>query len=411
MKSLKLKRYYRTENYFVSPANYAEEVVDTFRLPQQVEIHDATLRDGEQQAGIAFSLDDKIRIAEMLAEAGVHRIEAGMPAVSEVDENAIRTIVKRKLGPKIFVFSRAMEKDIKLAADLGVDGIVLEIPVNEELIRFGYHWPKGKAENAVISATRLAHSLGLYVDLFLMDSSRLQPQNFIDRVSYIQQEGWVDACSLVDTQGVLSTPATHYFVQQAREKLKVPIEAHFHNDLGLAVANSLAAFEEGASAIHTTVLGIGPRAGQASTEQTVLALRLLYGADIGIKMESLYALGRDVGKIAGFQYPPNQPIIGDVLYTIESGMPASWWQNIKEEHPLALYGILPQVVNRPDIQIALGKSSGTASIQFWLEKLSLTLRDEDSIATILQRVKEKAVEKKTVLTETEFEEIVRPYIV
>lgn len=140
---MKLRRYYRTEDYFVAPADHTQEVVQQFNLPDNVEIHDSTLRDGEQQAGIAFTVENKIRIAELLAEAGVQRIEAGMPASSKVDAEAIGKIVKRNLGPKIFAFSRATEKDVRLAADLGVYGVALEIPVNEELIRFGYRWPKG----------------------------------------------------------------------------------------------------------------------------------------------------------------------------------------------------------------------------------------------------------------------------
>lgn len=406
---MRLRRYFRTENYFVAPADHTREVVAQFNLPEKVEIHDSTLRDGEQQAGVAFTLDDKVRIAELLAEAGIHRIEAGMPASSKVDEDAIRAITKRNLGPKIFAFSRATEKDIRLASDLGVDGVALEIPVNEELIRFGYRWPKERALESVLQASSLAHELGLHVDLFLMDSSRLTSDEFISRVSEIQRDGWVDSCSLVDTQGVLSTPAVHYLVRKARAALNIPIEAHFHNDLGLAVGNTLAAFEEGASALHTTVLGLGPRAGQAATEQIALALRLLYGVDIGIKLDKLYALGKEVGEISKFKYPVNQPVVGDVLYTLESGMPASWWRNIKDDHPLSFYGILPELINRPAVQIALGKSSGNASILFWLEKLDLTLADPDSIGEILQKVKSKAVEKRGSLNEEEFLEIVQAY--
>lgn len=405
-----MEKSYRTEDYFVSPANYAPEVTGEFRFPQKVEIHDVTLRDGEQQAGVAFSADDKVAIAELLAAAGIHRIEAGMPAVSKADEEAVRRIVARGLGSKIFVFSRAMEKDIRLAADLGVDGIVLEIPVNEELIEFGYRWPKDKALNAVLSATRLAHELGLYVDLFLMDASRLTADGFVERVRRIREDGWVDACSLVDTQGVLSTPAARYMTRRAVSALDVPVETHFHNDLGLSVANTLGGFEEGAGALHTTVLGIGPRAGQAATEQVAVALKLLYGVDLGIQLDAMYELGRFVGKRASFAYPVNQPIVGDVLYTIESGLPAGWWRNIRDGHPLALYGILPSVMGHPEVQVALGKSSGNASVLLWLEKHGLTLKTEESIPEILRQIKERAIEKKGTLTGDEFLRIVQPYL-
>ena len=125
---------WRTENWFVSPWNYLEEVTRDFQPPKQVKIHDVTLRDGEQQAGIIFTKDDKVRIAEKLAEVGVHRIEAGMPAVSPPDEAAIKEIVKRDLGPEIFCFSRCMVDDVKRAVDCGVRGIVMEIPASAHLI-------------------------------------------------------------------------------------------------------------------------------------------------------------------------------------------------------------------------------------------------------------------------------------
>ena len=122
------KEPWKTDNWFVSPWNYLPEVTTGFQPPKQVKIHDITPRDGEQQAGITFTKDDKIRIAEKLAEVGVHRIEAGMPAVSPADEAAIKEIVKRNLGPEIFCFSRCMVDDVKRAADCGVNGVVMEIP-------------------------------------------------------------------------------------------------------------------------------------------------------------------------------------------------------------------------------------------------------------------------------------------
>ena len=129
---------WKTDHWFVSPWNYVEEVTKGFQPPREVKIHDITLRDGEQQAGVIFTRDDKIRIAEKLAEVGVHRIEAGMPAVSPNDEAAIREIVKRNLPSQIFAFCRCMVKDVELAADCGVDGIVIEIPASAHLIDQGY---------------------------------------------------------------------------------------------------------------------------------------------------------------------------------------------------------------------------------------------------------------------------------
>ena len=128
MKNTPSEHPWKSDNWYVSPWNYLEEVTEGFNPPEKVRIHDITLRDGEQQAGVIFTKDDKIRIAEKLAEVGVHRIEAGMPAVSPNDEAALREIVKRNLGSEIFCFARCMVPDVELAADCGVDGIVIEIP-------------------------------------------------------------------------------------------------------------------------------------------------------------------------------------------------------------------------------------------------------------------------------------------
>ena len=401
---------WKSDNYFVCPADYAPETVENFHFPKKLEIHDVTLRDGEQQPGVAFTKEDKIKIAKMLSEVGVHRIEAGMPAVSKSDEEAFREIVRMKLDSKIFAFSRSTTKDVELAASLGVDGVVIEIPSNDELVEYGFHWPLSRPFEAVCEACKLAHELGLYVDLFLMDSSRLTVEQFVEKVQSVKRNSWVDSCSIVDTQGTLSTPGARHMVGEAVRLLDIPLEAHFHNDLGLGTANALAAFEAGASVLHTTLLGLGPRAGQGATEQVAIALKLLYGYDAGIRLDKLYDLGIEAGRLANVQIPGNQPVVGDKVYLIEAGMPATWWPNVEKEHPLSLYGILPSVMGQPPVQIVLGKGSGTSSIRYWLDKLGLHVKSEDSINDILTEVKNQGIEKKRGLTQEEFVSIVQKYL-
>ena len=182
-------RPWKSENWFVSPWNYNEEVTRGFNPPKQVRIHDVTLRDGEQQAGIIFSRDDKIRIAEKLAETGVHRIEAGMAAVSPNDEAAIREIVKRNLGPEIFSFCRCMAKDVELAADCGVDGIVIEIPASAHLIEQGYKWPMEKAVDLSVEATARAKEMGLYTAFSTIDATRSELDWLLDLIDRVSTQG------------------------------------------------------------------------------------------------------------------------------------------------------------------------------------------------------------------------------
>ena len=198
------KTPWKTENWHVSPWNYLDEVTADYRPPKKVRIHDITLRDGEQQAGIIFTKDDKIRIAEKLAEIGVHRIETGMPAVSPNDEAAIREIVKRDLGPEIFCFCRCMAQDVKKAADCGVDGIVIEIPASKHLIETAYRWELQKAIDLSIEATAYAKERGLYTVFFTIDATRSDMNWLLDLVNRVADEGHMDAFTLVDTFGVLS---------------------------------------------------------------------------------------------------------------------------------------------------------------------------------------------------------------
>ncbi|KUK42882.1 MAG: Pyruvate carboxyltransferase, partial [Thermovirga lienii] len=164
--------YKEQGKWWVSPENYDQEVTRQFGFPEKIEILDTTLRDGEQQAGIIFTKEDKLKIAKALAEAGVHRIEAGTPAASKEDAEAVKAIVDAKLGSKIFVFVRNMIKDIELAKSLGVDGVIAEIIGSEHLLEFGKRWTFEKAVEACIEATRAAHDMGLYVTFFPADSSR-----------------------------------------------------------------------------------------------------------------------------------------------------------------------------------------------------------------------------------------------
>ncbi len=393
-----------TDKYFVSPLNYLEEVRKEFKLPKTIKIHDITLRDGEQETGVALRKDEKIRIAEKLAEAGVHRIEAGMPAVSKQDEGAIREIVKRNLGPEIFAFSRCVVDDVKLAVDCGVKGIVIEIPSSEHIIEYAYQWPLSKAIDLSVKATRLAHEQGLYVVFFTIDATRANFEWLFQIIGKVAEEGHMDALTLVDTMGVASVPAIRYYVRCIKERIRKPLEAHFHNDFGLANANSLTAVEEGAEVIHSTVLGIGERAGQASTEQIALALQLLYGYDTGVHLDKLYELCRLVADLTGHLVPGNQPVAGSDVYHLESGIPSAWWLKVKDTRPTEVFAILPSLVGRQNPELVIGKKSGLDSVAFWASKLGLQVSPEE-IARLTVLVKDKAMEKKGLLSDDEFREL------
>ncbi len=396
---------WKTADWFVSPWNYADEITKDFKPPKKVKIHDVTLRDGEQQAGIIFTKDDKIRIAEKLAEAGVHRIEAGMPAVSPMDEAAIKQIVKRKLGPEIFCFSRCMVDDVKRAADCGADGIVIEIPASKELVEQAYKWPMERAIDLSIKATACAMENRLYTVFFTIDGTRAGMDFLLNLVEKVAKEGHMDAFTLVDTFGVLSPHGARYFTRKVRERVKAPLEIHFHSDFALGVANTIMAVLEGAEVIHSTVGGIGERCGNAPLEETALALLTLYGIDTGLHFGKLNELSRLVADLAGIQVPQNRPFVGEKAYSIESGIVTNWFRNAYQENPTTVFPVRPSFVGHETPQIVMGKKSGIDNLLIWAEKHGLSIAEEKQL-DVVARVKKASHDLKRNLTPAEFKRIV-----
>lgn len=393
---------WKTDNWFVSPWNYAPEVRSQLNFPKKIKIHDVTLRDGEQQTGVAYDFDDKIRIAEGLAEAGVHRIEAGMPVVSPQDAKAITEIVKRNMGPQIFAFSRCMVEDVKRAVDTGVKGIVMEVPASEHIIKYGYRWPLEKAIDLSIESTAYAHSQGLEVVFFPIDFTRAEMSWVLGLIERVATEGHMDSLALVDTFGATSPHAMQYFVRQVKARFpNHPLEAHFHMDFGMGIANTIMALAEGVSVVQSTVLGVGERAGNVPWEETALALLTMYGIDIGIKLDKMYELGKMVSEISGHPIPGNRPITGEHAFNVESGIIATWLANCGEEHLTEVFPYRPSLIGRPAPQIVMGKGSGIDSVKIWLERLQIRVTDEQALA-VLAAVKGWGLAHKRLMTEDEF---------
>lgn len=400
---------WRSDRWFSSPWNYLPEVTAGFAFPDQVQIHDVTLRDGEQQAGVEFTADDKVRIAEALAESGVHRIEAGLPAVSPADKEAIERMVAAELPTEVYAFSRCMVPDVELALDCGVKGVVMEVPASHHLIEKAYQWPVERAIEASVEATRYAHENGLEVTFFPIDATRSTMTQLLDDLEAVATDGHVDKVALVDTFGVTSPHAIRYYTQRVKERLDVPLETHFHMDFGMGVANSILAVAEGASVIHTTVSGIGERAGNAPTEETVLALLTMYGIDTGIKTERFTEIARLVAELSGVQQPSNRPVTGDKLYNVESGIIATWVNNVGDDL-LEPFPFRPELVGQQAPEIVMGKGSGLDSVSIWLGRNGIYDAETKEIEAILAEVKGRSLAKRGLLDNDEFMDIVREVI-
>ena len=398
---------YRRDGYYVSFYNFEKEARVGLEFPARVAIHDVTLRDGEQQAGVVFRKAEKVKIAQALSEAGVNRIEGGMPSVSDDDAAALKEITHLGLSSKIFAFSRCMKADVDKALAVDADGLVMEIPSSDHLIKYGYGWEEDKAIGLAVEATDYAHRHGLYVAFFTIDSTRADFKVFWRLISEVASKGHMDSLVVADTFGVMNPQAYGLFVKRIKGVTKKPIEIHAHNDFGLGVANTLAGLAAGAEVAHVTVNGLGERSGNTSLEELGVALKMLYGVKTDLKLDKMRALSKLVEELSQVRLTPQKPVVGDRLFETESGIITGWWRRLeKKRMPLEMFPFLPSVVGQNPVKIAIGKKSGTDSILYKSAELGIKVR-ESQVNEILLTVKDEAIRKKRTLTDREFSNIVK----
>lgn len=392
---------HKGKDYFVSFYDFDPEILGNVKIPDKVEIHDVTLRDGEQQARITFRRDDKIAIATKLSEAGVDRIEAGMPSVSPEDASVVKEIAHLGTGSKVYSFARCMKGDVDSAIIADVDGIIMEIPSSDHLIRNAYGWDVEKAVRLSVEATSYAHEHGLKITFFTIDATRAPFEIFWKIAGKVVEEGHMDSFALADTFGVLNPQATTFFIKKIKSKVNKPIEIHAHNDFGLAVANTISAVLGGASTIHVSLTGIGERSGNASMEESVMALKYLYGINSGVKTQMLRELAVLARERSGVNFPPQKPIVGDHIFNVESGILASWWRRLEKMNmPMEMFPFLPELVGHGKVEIINGKKSGIDTIHYKAEKFGLSLTDEEA-QIVLRKLKKMALARKGPLNDNE----------
>jgi isopropylmalate/homocitrate/citramalate synthase len=400
------EKYYREDKWWVSPYNYVPEVLAGLDLPPRVTIHDATLRDGEQTPGVVFSVADKIAIAEKLDEVGVDRIEAGMPAVAEQDFQAIKEISRLGLKAKIYTFARAMTADIDKALECGAHGVIVEVPIGYPKLKYQFKWTWEDVLRKSAPVINYAKQRGLHVVYFPYDTTRAREEDLRNLLSRIMQDSPPDSIGLVDTMGCALPGAIKYLVRLVKSITNLPVEVHTHNDFGMAVATELAGVEAGAECVHSCANGLGERTGNAALEELIVALHVLYGYETHYRLDKLPELGELVRRLSNVNYAVNKPILGERNFTRESGTGV----DLVIKEPLAMFGTHPALTGRSG-EVVLGKKSGKASITYHLEQIGITDADDDAIAEILRRVKEKGIEKRGLVDPAEFREIVESVMV
>jgi isopropylmalate/citramalate/homocitrate synthase-like protein len=361
-------------------SNYIREVSGEIRLPGRIRLFDTTLRDGEQTPGVSFTPDQKLMLARQLDRLGVDTIEAGTPVSSEGERKAVTAIARGGLNAEICALARPIKEDVDAALSCDVDCVHVFISTSDVHLRYMLKKTREEVLRQAVRFVEYSKDHGVTVEFSAMDATRTDLE-YLKQIYTATVEAGADRINVPDTVGVITPRGMNYLISQLRPVIKVPISVHCHDDLGLAVANSLAAVEAGAEQVHVAVNGLGERAGNASLEEVVMALQTLYGAKLRIRTKLLVETSELVERLTGVPVPPNKAIVGENAFAHVSGIHAHGVL----EFPGTYEPISPEVVGHHR-RLSLGKLTGRHSVERQLRSIGVR-PTKRQLAEITKRVK------------------------
>ncbi len=392
-------------NWWVSDYNLDPKVTSKFNLArQEAIISDCTLREGDQQAGVNFDPNDKVELAREMDEIGIQEIEPGNPFTSDAEKTALREIVKRKVDARIMALCTSGGKQsIDLALDCDVDGVIIPgIQVGKPQRLYVTKIPDDEAISRAVELALYAKSHGLYVVYGATDTTRAELDLLRRVYTAGVNEAHVDVIRVSDTVGAITPQGMDYLIRNLKQTVgDVPIQVHCHDDFGLATANTLAAYTAGASVLSTSFHGLGQHAGNAPTEEVILALQVLYGADMHIQTEKLHALSKLIESKSGVKNQPQKAVVGDNIFVYDSGTMISRVMRF----PLAGSSYLPEMVGQMR-RVVLGKYCNNDSVLYKLNEMSLKASD-DEIRKVVSEIQKETSGGKPYVSDQEFKDIVR----
>lgn len=355
-----------------SEASYYSDLLNADGSPiLNASILDSTLREGEQSVGISFSKRQRLQIAWMLDYFGVDAIEIS-PVISESHRESLKEMKKAGFSAQIISHGRALPSDVDVGLSCDVNWVAMYHSVSDIHLRNKLHVSREEALERSIRAVEYAKSHGLKLRFTVEDASRANPEYLSRFVSEITRAG-ADRIGVPDTVGVMLPRGMKKLVRLVRESTALPIDVHCHNDLGLALANSLAAVEAGADQIHATIDGYGERVGIASLAEVTMALRLLYGVRRQFRFEMLSELSSLIASYSNSMIPSSKPLVGKNAYTHKAGTHlAAIIQNPET------YELIPPRAVGNSRRVVFGELSGKNGAAFLMKTLGLEPTAESS---------------------------------